>query len=59
MKIRLRRAQLRLAIDGNVTMLIWLGKQYLGQSDHPFAESDLPQEQERQSIILGGREIFF
>jgi hypothetical protein len=44
---------------GNVTMLIWLGKQYLGQADHPVAESNLPQEQERQSIILAGREIFF
>lgn len=31
MRMRLRRAQLRLAMDGNVTMLIWLGKQYLGQ----------------------------
>lgn len=33
-KITLRRAQLRKAIrDGNTTMLIWLGKQMLGQSD--------------------------
>lgn len=30
----LRRAQWRAAVEeGNVTMLIWLGKQYLGQSD--------------------------
>jgi hypothetical protein len=29
----LRRAQLKAATDGNATMLIWLGKQYLGQSD--------------------------
>ena len=29
----LRRRQYQLAQDGNVTMLIWLGKQYLGQSD--------------------------
>ncbi len=29
----LRAAQWSKAIDGNVTMMIWLGKQYLGQSD--------------------------
>jgi hypothetical protein len=29
----LRRLQAKKAAEGNVTMLIWLGKQYLGQSD--------------------------
>ena len=40
-KISIRRAQLRVALpdesrdyNGNTTMLIWLGKQYLHQSDH-------------------------
>lgn len=32
-KMSLRRAQMKVALSGNVTMLIWLGKQYLGQSD--------------------------
>lgn len=32
-KISLRRKQFDVAIAGNVSMLIWLGKQYLGQSD--------------------------
>lgn len=32
-KQSLRREQFRLAMKGNVKMLIWLGKQYLGQSD--------------------------
>lgn len=32
--ISLRRAQYKRAVeDGNVTMLIWLGKQYLGQTE--------------------------
>lgn len=31
----LRQAQLRLALSGNATMLIWLGKNILGQSDSP------------------------
>lgn len=29
----LRRRQYELAMDGNPTMLVWLGKQYLGQVD--------------------------
>jgi hypothetical protein len=32
-RISLRRVQFQEAIKGNITMLIWLGKQYLGQSD--------------------------
>ena len=34
-KQKLRQAQLKAALTGNVTMLIWLGKQMLGQSDSP------------------------
>lgn len=33
MKVRLRRRQLQAAMKGSVPMLIWLGKQYLGQTD--------------------------
>ena len=29
----LRRRQFKAAMDGNPTMLVWLGKQYLGQTD--------------------------
>lgn len=32
-KMSLRRRQYTQAMDGNTTMLIWLGKQWLGQSD--------------------------
>jgi len=32
-RISLRRAQMAAAEKGNPTMLIWLGKQYLGQRD--------------------------
>ena len=32
-KISLRRSQMKLADAGNATMNIWLGKQYLGQTD--------------------------
>lgn len=32
-KGRLKDAQLAKALEGNATMLIWLGKQYLGQTE--------------------------
>ena len=32
-KVSLRRRQHQVALKGNATMLIWLGKQHLGQSD--------------------------
>jgi len=32
-KMSVRRQQLRILEDGNATMAIWLGKQYLGQRD--------------------------
>ena len=35
LKQSLRRAQLNLALSGNAVMLIWLGKNILGQSDNP------------------------
>ena len=43
-KMSLRRAQYRVAIGGdgrqpNTAMLIWLGKQYLGQKDIPTADA--------------------
>lgn len=37
---RLRQAQLRVALDGNPTMLIWLGKQLLAQSENPLNRDD-------------------
>lgn len=41
----LRQAQIRLALSGNATMLIWLGKNILGQSENPLdsdANTPLP-----------------
>jgi hypothetical protein len=32
-KVSLRRKQMQVALGGNTTMLIWLGKQYLEQKD--------------------------
>lgn len=42
LKLSLRRQQVKLADTGNVTMLIWLGKQLLGQSDKMSTEVSGP-----------------
>lgn len=39
-KQRLRNAQIKLALGGNAAMLIWLGKNMLGQSDNPNNSED-------------------
>ena len=39
-KTRLRQLQWEVAKKGNVTMLIWLGKQVLGQSENPMVMED-------------------
>ena len=36
LKQRLRHAQIHAALNGNATMLIWLGKQYLEQEEQPM-----------------------
>lgn len=36
----LRKAQISLALSGNATMLVWLGKNILGQSDNPLNTDD-------------------
>jgi hypothetical protein len=39
----LRQAQIRLALSGNATMLIWLGRNILGQTDSPYdSEGNTP-----------------
>ena len=35
-KVELRKKQWEKAMDGDVRMLIWLGKQHLGQKDSPM-----------------------
>jgi hypothetical protein len=43
LRISLRRAQLSLALSGNATMLIWLGRNILGQSDSSYdSEANAP-----------------
>ena len=37
----LRHKQTQMALEGNVAMLIWLGKQYLGQSERQSTDANL------------------
>jgi hypothetical protein len=43
-KAHIRRAQFKLALSGNATMLVWLGKQFLGQRE-PQAEVVVPDDE--------------
>ena len=43
LKQSLRRSQIKLALSGNATMLIWLGKNILGQQETPVnSEANTP-----------------
>ncbi len=52
-KMSLRRKQFEVAIGGNVTMLIWLGKQFLEQSD----KQDVRHYQEEEANKLSIEEL--
>ena len=40
-KVSLRRSQFKLAADGNPALNIWLGKQYLGQTDKSEVKTEV------------------
>lgn len=40
LKCSLRQAQLRVALEGNPTMLVWLGKNILSQADQPVNQDN-------------------
>jgi DNA-binding Lrp family transcriptional regulator len=40
LKLRLRKKQIAVALKGNVSMLIWLGKVYLGQRESTEGQAD-------------------
>jgi hypothetical protein len=48
--VSLRKKQLELALKGDRTMLIWLGKQRLGQSERPEKDEAGAGESERVQI---------
>lgn len=50
LKQKLKRKQIAVALQGNVTMLIWLGKQYLGQADRSEDDGEYKIIVERRII---------
>lgn len=60
-KSSLRRAQFKAALGGNTGMLIWLGKQYLGQKDRQEVDVSRVQPLEvtagDESFILGFKNV--
>lgn len=56
-KMSIRRAQYQTALKGNVTMQIWLGKQYLGQRDKQ--DLDVAVGPKQQTVVIGGRTLTF
>lgn len=61
-KVNIRKRQFDVAMKGNVGMLIWLGKQLLGQSDKHVAAlftnpNTAPQQAEKEIVLCEVREI--
>lgn len=48
-KMSLRRRQYTTAMDGNPTMLIWLGKNWLGQKDK--SDEEIEAEKNKELVI--------
>jgi len=46
--VSLRQAQLKSALNGNVTMQVWLGKQHLGQKEY----ADITNTEEQRIVIV-------
>ena len=53
----LRRAQVKLALTGHPGMLIWLGKQFLGQSDKQESKSETTVNVVLQEAMKQAREM--
>ena len=52
----IRRKQFELAMEGDKTMLIWLGKQQLGQCDDPAKKKATPSTRNGNSPLTASRD---
>lgn len=52
---RLRKAQIKAALNGNSTMLVWLGKNRLGQSDSPRGDGNAILADFAQSVAKASK----
>ena len=53
-KASLRRRQFEAAMDGNTAMLIFLGKNYLGQTDQGARHEDEHEASSRLAVMIQG-----
>lgn len=53
-RLRLRQKQIRMALDGNVALLIFLGKNLLGQSDKQETTFAVGENSEKLVLDLSG-----
>lgn len=49
-KISIRRRQFEMAMEGNVTMLVWLGKQLLGQRDQVQSKIEIEHVKDQEKL---------
>ena len=56
-KISLRRKQYEAAMSGNTALLIWLGKQYLNQSDKVHQTTEEVTKQDTQDLVAKAEAI--
>jgi hypothetical protein len=50
-KLKLSEAQVNLAMEGNATMLVWLGKQHLDQKDKQEIDNNVTISKEPKIVI--------
>lgn len=55
-KMSLRRRQFTTAMDGNTSMMIWLGKNWLGQKDQAEITTDQPTTIQKVQIEVIGKD---
>ena len=53
-KLKLSEAQIQYALKGNASLLIWLGKQYLDQTEKAENSSDVVDLKEFAEALKGG-----
>ena len=50
-RIKIRKKQFDLAVQGNVTMLVWLGKQFLGQQEKPDVSKEISEMSDDEILV--------
>lgn len=57
-KVRLRKRQIEMALGGNVAMLIWLGKQMLGQQEKVEVKSEINTKLSMRKLLNSEKKYY-